>query len=175
MLIIYFGYQLYSKLCTNWNYDNRDCFRKINRLGLDRLNEKIERFILILFKHDPLYIVSQGKKNVYHDSLFWLNFFLLNHPIVHSYILCKYWHYLFLFCFTFSKQSSRHSSPFHLGSFKNCVVKMRWVVSTLCRFPPKRRILSQMSTNTVWPQPIWKKVRSLWQIPLQYLGGPESA
>ena len=33
--------------------------------------------------------------------------------------------------------------------------------------------------NTVWPQPIWIKVRTLWQIPLQhqstYLGGPESA
>ena len=41
-----------------------------NRLELDRLNEYKERFILILFKHDPLYNVSQGKKNVYHDSLF---------------------------------------------------------------------------------------------------------
>ena len=34
-------------------------------------------------------------------------------------------------------------------------------------------------TDTVWPQPILKKVRSWWQIPLQhqstYLGGPESA
>ena len=34
-------------------------------------------------------------------------------------------------------------------------------------------------TCTVWPQPIWKKVRTLWQIPPQhhctYLGGPESA
>ena len=33
--------------------------------------------------------------------------------------------------------------------------------------------------HTVWPQPISKKVRSWWQIPLQhqstYLGGPESA
>ena len=32
---------------------------------------------------------------------------------------------------------------------------------------------------TVWPQPIWKKVRTWWQIPPQhqstYLGGPESA
>ena len=32
---------------------------------------------------------------------------------------------------------------------------------------------------TVWPQSIWIKVRTLWQIPLQhqstYLGGPESA
>ena len=32
---------------------------------------------------------------------------------------------------------------------------------------------------TVWPQPIWKKVRTLWQIPPQhqstYLGGPKSA
>ena len=36
-----------------------------NRLELDRLNEKKkERFILILFKHDPLYNVSQGKKYV---------------------------------------------------------------------------------------------------------------
>ena len=35
-----------------------------NRLEPDRLNEKIERFILILFKHDPLYNVSQGKKYV---------------------------------------------------------------------------------------------------------------
>ena len=35
------------------------------------------------------------------------------------------------------------------------------------------------ATFTVWPQPIWKKVRSWWQIPPQhqstYLGGPESA
>ena len=34
-------------------------------------------------------------------------------------------------------------------------------------------------THTVWPQPIWKKVRTSWQIPRQhqstYLGGPESA
>ena len=33
--------------------------------------------------------------------------------------------------------------------------------------------------NIVWPQPIWIKVRSSWQIPPQhqstYLGGPESA
>ena len=33
--------------------------------------------------------------------------------------------------------------------------------------------------STVWPQPIWIKVRTSWQIPLQhqsiYLGGPESA
>ena len=33
--------------------------------------------------------------------------------------------------------------------------------------------------DTVWPQPIWKKVRSWWEIPPQhqstYLGGPESA
>ena len=35
-----------------------------------------------------------------------------------------------------------------------------------------------LSSYTVWPQPIWIKVRSSWQIPLQhqstYLGGPES-
>ena len=35
------------------------------------------------------------------------------------------------------------------------------------------------ATYTVWPQPIWKKVRSSWQIPPQhqstYLGGPKSA
>ena len=35
------------------------------------------------------------------------------------------------------------------------------------------------STLTVWPQPIWKKVVTWWQIPPQhqstYLGGPESA
>ena len=35
------------------------------------------------------------------------------------------------------------------------------------------------SLSTVWLQPIWKKVRTWWQIPTQhqstYLGGPESA
>ena len=80
-----FWIPLYSKLYTKWIYDNRDCFEK-NKLEPDRLNEKKERFILILFKHDPLYNVSQGKEE-YHDSISdWTFLYLLNHPIVHTFI-----------------------------------------------------------------------------------------
>ena len=45
----------------------------------------------------------------------------------------------------------------------------------------KQKKINKLSSRhlTVWPQPIWIKVRSSWQIPLQhqstYLGGPKSA
>ena len=40
-------------------------------------------------------------------------------------------------------------------------------------------LLKKHHLHTVWPQPVWKKVRTSWQIPPQhqskYQGGPESA
>ena len=68
-MLIYFGYHYIQNYIQIETITIVIVFEK-NRLELDRLNEKKERFILILFKHDPLYNVSQGKKNVYHDSLF---------------------------------------------------------------------------------------------------------
>ena len=51
-----------------------------------------------------------------------------------------------------------------------------WPKILLFRF---HHLLTDNLLHTVWPQPIWIKVRTLWQIPSQlqstYLGGPESA
>ena len=59
--------------------------------------------------------------------------------------------------------------------------KRRKTISHIC-IPPclshTAKVLF-LKSCTVWPQPIWIKVRTWWQIPPQhqstYLGGPESA
>ena len=67
---------------------------------------------------------------------------------------------------------------------ENCASQLGLTFFTLLSLNAKirRQCIKPSNHNcaaTVWPQPIWKKVRSWWQIPPQhqstYLGGPESA
>ena len=80
--------------------------------------------------------------------------------------------------------SSKRISKNHKISICTLFIFAFWEIKFLglqkLQFKDKKaQMLDFLSLSTVWPQPIWKKVSTSWQIQPQhqstYLGGPKSA